>query len=106
MAFFLLAALFFSCPVPERFFPGHCDIMGQGHQIFHLFLSLCTLCQLEALFLDYGSRRDTVLQLYGERQLWFAGVSFLALALCSALTAVVMRRHVQRRLEKCETVKQ
>ncbi|KAM9553409.1 membrane progestin receptor beta [Salvelinus alpinus] len=106
MAFFLLAALFFSCPVPERFFPGHCDIMGQGHQIFHLFLSLCTLCQLEALFLDYGSRRDTVLQLYGERQLWYAGVSFLALALCSALTAVVMSRHVQRRLEKGETVKQ
>ncbi|NP_001118123.1 membrane progestin receptor beta [Oncorhynchus mykiss] len=108
MAAFLLAAFFFSCPVPERFFPGHCDIMGQGHQIFHLFLSLCTLCQLEALFpktMAVGGRYSAC-NLYGERQLWFAGVSFLALALCSTLTAVVMRRHVQRRLEKSETVKQ
>ncbi|XP_010881434.2 membrane progestin receptor beta [Esox lucius] len=106
MAFFLLASLFFSCPVPERFFPGRCDIMGQGHQVFHLFLSLCTLSQLEALFLDYGRQRDTLLEVSGERELWSAGVSFLGLALISALTAVVMRWHVRRRLEKSEKVQQ
>lgn len=100
VAFFLLASFFFSCPIPERFFPGRCDIMGQAHQIFHVFLSLCTLCQLEAVVVDYSRRRDTLLEVYGESQLWFACVSFLALVFCSALTAAFMRKHVQRRLEK------
>uniref|UniRef100_A0A3Q2VEK9 Progestin and adipoQ receptor family member VIII n=1 Tax=Haplochromis burtoni TaxID=8153 RepID=A0A3Q2VEK9_HAPBU len=46
IACFLLSALFFSCSIPEPFFPGNCDFVGQGHQIFHVLLSLCTLSQL------------------------------------------------------------
>ncbi|KAL0967170.1 hypothetical protein UPYG_G00248680 [Umbra pygmaea] len=106
IAFFMLAALFFSSPIPERFFPGRCDIMGHGHQIFHIFLSLCTVCQLEALFLDYGRQRDTLLEVYEEKQLWSASVSFLALALCSFLTAAVMTRRVSKSLEKSGATKQ
>ncbi|XP_071770347.1 membrane progestin receptor beta [Centroberyx gerrardi] len=100
VASFLLSALFFSCPIPERFFPGHCDFVGQGHQIFHLFLSLCTLCQLEALFQDYARRRDTVVEVFGERQLWWACVSFPALILCCVLTALITTRHMQRQLQE------
>lgn len=96
---FLLSALFFSCPIPERFFPGHCDFVGQGHQIFHLFLSLCTLFQLEALFQDYARRRNTVVEVFGERQLWWACVSFPALFLCCILTAFVTMRHVAKQLQ-------
>ncbi|XP_054618621.1 membrane progestin receptor beta [Dunckerocampus dactyliophorus] len=66
IASFLLCAVFFSCPIPERFFPGRCDFVGQGHQIFHLFLSLCTLFQQEALFQDYVRRRDTVVEIFGS----------------------------------------
>ncbi|KAJ8410307.1 hypothetical protein AAFF_G00202880 [Aldrovandia affinis] len=98
VAFFLLAALFFSCPVPERFFPGRCDIVGHGHQIFHLFLSLCTLCQLEALFEDFLACRRDVVQVHGEEHLLLACASFPLLVLCSALTAGAMRKSVQRRL--------
>ncbi|KAM4632678.1 membrane progestin receptor beta [Polymixia lowei] len=100
VAFFLISAVFFSCPIPERFFPGLCDFVGQGHQIFHVFLSLCTLCQLEALFQDYVRRRDTVLEVFGERQLWCACVSFLTLVLCCVLTALLSRRHKQKQLQE------
>uniref|UniRef100_A0A915JBB3 Adiponectin receptor n=1 Tax=Romanomermis culicivorax TaxID=13658 RepID=A0A915JBB3_ROMCU len=31
-------ALFYAFRVPERFFPGKCDIMFQSHQIFHLLV--------------------------------------------------------------------
>uniref|UniRef100_A0A674PBA0 Progestin and adipoQ receptor family member 8 n=1 Tax=Takifugu rubripes TaxID=31033 RepID=A0A674PBA0_TAKRU len=53
---------YFCCPRsslvrPECFFPGHCDIVGQGHQIFHVLLALCTLVQQEALFRDFLWRR-------------------------------------------------
>ncbi|XP_070971596.1 membrane progestin receptor beta-like [Oncorhynchus clarkii lewisi] len=97
---FLLAAFFFSCPMPERFFPGHCDIIGHGHQLFHFLLSLCTLTQQEAVFEDFLSRRASLTREYGECRLLVAAVSFPALVFCSVLTAVVMRRLVERRLRK------
>ncbi|XP_036405892.1 membrane progestin receptor beta [Megalops cyprinoides] len=99
VAFFLLAAFFFSCPVPERFLPGRCDIVGHGHQVFHVFLSLCTLCQLEAVFEDYLSCRDAVARVHGEGRLLLACGSFPVLVLCSALTAAALRRSVKRRLK-------
>lgn len=95
---FLFAAFFFSCPVPERFFPGRCDFVGQGHQVFHLLLSLCTLFQLEALFHDYARRRDVVLEVFGERQLWWACISFPALLICCILTALITLRHTNNKL--------
>lgn len=99
IASFLLAAIFFSCPIPERFFPGKCDFLGHGHQIFHLFLSLCTLFQLEALFWDYAKRRDTVVEVFGESQLWWACGCFPVLFLCCLTTAVVTLRHMQEQLQ-------
>lgn len=99
IASFLLSALFFSCPIPERFFPGHCDFVGQGHQIFHVFLSLCTVFQLEALFQDYAMRRDAVVEAFGERQLWWACASFPALFLCCMLTALITMSHMKRHLQ-------
>ncbi|KAM7395795.1 hypothetical protein PAMA_007198 [Pampus argenteus] len=99
IACFLLSTLFFSCPIPERFFPGHCDFVGQGHQIFHLFLSLCTMFQLEALFQDYARRRDTVVEVFGERQLWWACVAFPALFVCCILTALITMMHIHKQLQ-------
>ncbi|XP_008287775.1 membrane progestin receptor beta [Stegastes partitus] len=99
IATFLLSVIFFSCPIPERFFPGQCDFVGQGHQIFHLFLSLCTVFQLEALFQDYARRRDTVVEVFGERQLWWACASFPVLFMCCLLTALITMRHVNKDLQ-------
>ncbi|CAN9507795.1 unnamed protein product [Ophioblennius macclurei] len=99
VACFLLAALFFSCPIPERFFPGRCDFVGQGHQIFHLFLSLCTMFQLEALFRDYAGRRDAVVEQFGEQQLWWACLSFPLLFICCILTASFTMRHISKKLQ-------
>ncbi|XP_029281293.1 membrane progestin receptor beta [Cottoperca gobio] len=99
IASFVLSALFFSCHIPECFFPGHCDFVGQGHQIFHLLLSLCTMFQLEALFQDYARRRDTVVAVFGERQLWWACVSFPTLFMSSILITLVTMRHMTKQLQ-------
>lgn len=100
MAFFLMAAFFFSCPVPERFFPGKCDIVGHGHQIFHIFLVMCTMCQMEAVFKDFLVQRSSVVEVHGEFGIWLATGSFFVLVLCSMLTAARMRQSVQRQLQK------
>lgn len=102
---FTLAAIFFSCPIPERFFPGRCDFVGQGHQVFHLFLSLCTVFQMQALFLDYAKRRDTVVDVFGERQLWWACVSFPPLFICCVCTALISMRHMNKELQHVEKSK-
>ncbi|XP_014663742.1 PREDICTED: adiponectin receptor protein-like [Priapulus caudatus] len=35
---YIVGALLYAMRIPERFFPGKCDIWGQSHQIFHIFV--------------------------------------------------------------------
>lgn len=100
VVFFLMAAFFFACPIPERFFPGKCDIVGHGHQIFHIFLVMCTMCQMEAVFKDFLVQKSSIVQVHGEWSVWLATASFFVLVLCSSLTAANMRQSVQRQLQK------
>ncbi|TSN30232.1 Membrane progestin receptor beta [Bagarius yarrelli] len=105
VAFFMMAAFFFSCPVPERFFPGRCDIIGHGHQIFHILLVMCTICQMEAVFKDFLVQRSSVVQVHGEQSVWLATGSFFILFVCSMLTAAQMRQSVQKQLRKTKRIK-
>ncbi|CAJ1049954.1 membrane progestin receptor beta-like [Xyrichtys novacula] len=97
---FLLSAFFFSCPVPERFYPGYFDIVGHSHQLFHVLLSLCTFVQQEALFEDFLRRRPALVRHFGEERLLLACVSFPCLTLCCTMTALAMRRRAQAQLTK------
>ncbi|XP_065112124.2 membrane progestin receptor beta isoform X1 [Paramisgurnus dabryanus] len=100
VVFFILGGVFFSLPIPERFFPGRCDIVGHGHQIFHVFLSMCTMCQMEAILKDFMEHHQSVIEVHGENIILLAAGSFLLLVLCSVVTVVLMREVVQRQLEK------
>ncbi|CAL8259663.1 unnamed protein product [Boreogadus saida] len=94
VVFFLLSAYFFSYPHPERWFPGKCDFFGQGHQIFHVFLVLCTLVQIEALRIDFIERRPLYESLHGDLA-HDAVALFIFTACCSALTAFIVRKRVR-----------
>ncbi|KAJ8289303.1 hypothetical protein COCON_G00019620 [Conger conger] len=99
--FFLASAYFFAFPHPERWFPGRCDMVGQGHQVFHVLLVLCTLAQIEALRLDYTHRRALYQRLHGDLA-HDAIALFVFTACCSALTAFLMRQRIRTLLrEKC-----
>lgn len=74
--------------------------MGHGHQIFHAFLSICTLSQLEAILLDYQGRHEIFLQRHGPLSVYGACLSFFFLAACSAATASLLRHKVKDRLIK------
>lgn len=65
--------------------------MGQGHQIFHVLLSLCTLIQQEALFQDFLWRRPALVRQYGEERLLLVCISVPCLAGCCAATTFIMR---------------
>ncbi|XP_037549509.1 membrane progestin receptor alpha-like [Nematolebias whitei] len=52
VGFFLSCAFFFTFPLLERYLPGRCDFVGQSHQVFHVLLSCCTFCQINASYLS------------------------------------------------------
>ncbi|NXE93194.1 PAQR7 protein, partial [Menura novaehollandiae] len=95
--FFLIGAFFFSQPYPEKWFPGKCHFFGQSHQIFHVCLVLCTLAQIEAVVLDYESRREIYSSLQGDLAHDFSALCLFTVT-CSILTAAYMARRVKNEL--------
>ena len=51
-SYVILSVVFYASHVPERFFPGRFDILGKGHQIFHVICSLGTVEQFNAAMID------------------------------------------------------
>uniref|UniRef100_A0A3P8VN65 Progestin and adipoQ receptor family member VII, a n=1 Tax=Cynoglossus semilaevis TaxID=244447 RepID=A0A3P8VN65_CYNSE len=93
VGFFLGCAFFFTCPVFERCFPGQCDFLGQGHQVFHVLLSCCTLCQIHASYLDYIGRRELYSHLHGNGEaLVFVGLYAVTLVACGFIYVVMLRK--------------
>ncbi|XP_016343037.1 progestin and adipoQ receptor family member VII, a [Sinocyclocheilus anshuiensis] len=96
VAFFLSSAFFFTQPIPERWFPGHCDFLGQGHQVFHVLMVLCTVCQIHASYLDYFNRRDFYVKLNADGEALFFVALFILTLITSALIALYMLAKVKR----------
>uniref|UniRef100_UPI0037E7D43A progestin and adipoQ receptor family member VII, a n=1 Tax=Semicossyphus pulcher TaxID=241346 RepID=UPI0037E7D43A len=93
VAFFLSCAFFFTFPVLEYCFPGRCDFLGQSHQIFHVFLSCCTLCQIHASHLDFLGRRELYSSLHGSGDAAvFVGLYVLTVVVCVLIAAFMMRK--------------
>ena len=49
---FALAIIFFVLHVPERLWEGCFDIVGHGHQVFHVLITWATLWQFEGGYRD------------------------------------------------------
>lgn len=55
----LVGCVFYVSHIPERFFPGQCDIFLQGHTLLHIFVNLTIFLQV------YGFRESAV-----NREIW------------------------------------
>uniref|UniRef100_A0A8W8I9E2 Uncharacterized protein n=2 Tax=Magallana gigas TaxID=29159 RepID=A0A8W8I9E2_MAGGI len=79
-------AFFFGSHLPEKLFPGKCDILGQGHQIFHILSTLTQITQIRAVIIDmesgHSDHTDPVLS-----HLFFYGVLLMSLSLVTFLFA-------------------
>ncbi|XP_068603248.1 progestin and adipoQ receptor family member VII, a [Brachionichthys hirsutus] len=97
VALFLCCAFFFSFPVQERYFPGRCDFIGQSHQVFHVFVSCCTLCQIHATHLDFVGRRTLYAKLHGsDDAVLFVGQYVLTLAVCTLIAVFILSKVKQK----------
>ena len=50
---FVLEAVAFAAHQPEKTWPGKFDIVGHGHQIFHVLIVVNHVLQLNAVYSDY-----------------------------------------------------
>ncbi|XP_077861675.1 membrane progestin receptor beta-like [Saccoglossus kowalevskii] len=57
---FLIGAVFFALPYPQKIAPGWFDIVGHGHQFFHIFIPICTYSQMQAEYFDLVNRREII----------------------------------------------
>ncbi|XP_007253107.2 progestin and adipoQ receptor family member VII, a [Astyanax mexicanus] len=105
IAFFLSSAFFFTYPLPECLFPGHCDFLGQGHQLFHVLLVFCTLSQINASHLDYLNRRELYTSLHGDGDAHVFVLLYLVTTLICTQIVAYMIKKVSRMLSDKEKAK-
>ncbi|XP_059206271.1 membrane progestin receptor alpha-B-like [Centropristis striata] len=93
VAFFLISAFFFTFPLLEHYLPGRCDFVGQSHQIFHVLVSCCTLCQIHAYYLDYVGRRELYSRLHSrDEATLFVGLYVVTLVGCTVIAVFMLRK--------------
>ena len=55
---FIISTVLFVSHAPERFFPGKFDIIGHGHQLFHISITYTTVLQFRAGYEDWLAQND------------------------------------------------
>eukprot|EP00058_Branchiostoma_floridae_P017960 XP_002603449.1 hypothetical protein BRAFLDRAFT_280976 [Branchiostoma floridae] len=92
----IIAGFFFGSEIPQRFFPGACDVIGHGHQIFHVIITASVMVQLEASFADLQNRRH--LDLVRIRPTDMSITAYLVVLLTSYgyITAIFVRKALSK----------
>ena len=52
IVFFMFAVFFYSSGWPQKSYPGKCDFLLHGHQIFHVLIAIMTWIQIKAVKQD------------------------------------------------------
>ncbi|XP_075867306.1 membrane progestin receptor alpha-B-like [Nelusetta ayraudi] len=89
----LSAGFFFAVPLLERCFPGQCDFMGQGHQLFHILTSFFTLSQIHTAHLNFENRRELYTRLHHSGDAaFFVKLYMLSFLICLLFVAFLWRK--------------
>ncbi|XP_078614224.1 membrane progestin receptor beta-like [Branchiostoma floridae x Branchiostoma japonicum] len=91
-----IAGFFHGSGIPQKFFPGACDVIGHGHQIFHVVISTSLIFQLEASFADLQNGRH--LDLVRLRPTDMSITAYLVVLLTSYgyITAIFVRKALSK----------
>ncbi|KAK3612328.1 hypothetical protein CHS0354_011046 [Potamilus streckersoni] len=87
---------FFSSHFPEKMWPGKFDLLGQGHQIFHVLATITTLKQFDAAYIDITKHRHTLIT--DKADMFEIVLSIILFAFISIITILVLRPIVKQRV--------
>ncbi|XP_062605561.1 membrane progestin receptor beta-like [Saccostrea cucullata] len=96
VAFITTSVFFFSSHVPDKLIPGKVDIIGQGHQIFHVLCVVGTLLQFDTIVWDI-KHHATMEMVPSTSAICIAMFSYLILVICIIYT---LRPFVADRIQK------
>ncbi|XP_052100661.1 membrane progestin receptor beta-like [Mytilus californianus] len=96
--YILVSVFFFSSHIPEKFYPGKFDFIGQGHQIFHIMVSLGTLEQFNAAMIDI--RYQTPLLINHKPRADHIVLSLLAYTVMALITIYFFGPTIQNRVKE------
>ena len=57
---FLISGFFFASDIPQRFGHGKFDIFLHSHQLFHTSIAICTLFQMQGVYIDFLTRSSVI----------------------------------------------
>jgi predicted membrane channel-forming protein YqfA (hemolysin III family) len=77
---FLFGAILFGFDLPQCFWPGAFDFIGQGHHLFHLCIYSITVCQMHGVYWDYKELEEIINQRNKPDLIFCAGSIFSLLA--------------------------
>ena len=89
---FILEALTFAAHQPEKTWPGKFDIVGHGHQIFHVLIICNHVFQLDAIYADH----DGELLSHSKPNCLYISAMMACLYVLEAITLYYITNHVTR----------
>lgn len=92
---FVCMTLAFVLHQPEKIRPGLFDIIGQSHQIFHVFVILTMTLQFRALYVDYKTKAN----LHCKPNITELLVCIFILNASCLITLYYFRKRVKRKLD-------
>ncbi|CAF0975017.1 unnamed protein product, partial [Rotaria magnacalcarata] len=90
---FIVGATFFAFGIPQRFWPGALDFIGQGHHLFHLCIYFVTLLQMHGVYWDY-EKYQRIIDQRSKPDLIFCAGSMISLILWDIVIVWYFRRRL------------
>lgn len=91
----IISVLFFSSHIPETYFPGTFDYIGQGHHIFHVLSAFGSIQQFHAAMIDLRTYTPKLIKPI-PRYIYCA---FCAYTLLAFIALVIMYKYTQKRVK-------
>ncbi|CAF1105134.1 unnamed protein product [Rotaria sordida] len=90
---FLIGATLFAFDLPQRFWPGALDFIGQSHHLFHLCIYFVTVCQMHGVYWDY-EKNQKIIDQRSKPDLIFCVGSMISLILLDIIIVWYFRRRL------------
>lgn len=97
---FMAAGFFFGSDIPQRFFPGRCDFLFHGHQIFHVCIMFTNLKQIDGMYYDIKHRLEEIKSHQEVPTFWNTFGAVLIVLVANACVVTFFHHKAKKRIEK------
>lgn len=98
MFWFASSGFFFTSEYPQKLWPRLCDHFFHSHQLFHISIMICTLKQMDAVFIDFQTRKNLI-ELRPLPSFWSAFGPVVIVCLAELLCIYGFSKQMKRRLD-------